>query len=535
MCWLARLPELTLVTAPPLAVLVGWLELPGPGTTATVADVSVLVALVFCWAAAVERLTARRRQRRPAEHAARVRHPSPAPAVPLRRGRTPITAGLLLLGAAVFAVVQGVGGTVADRHHAHRAERITARVLGHGEESVRLRAGDGRLLTLSASSPGGYRRGSTVTVLEDGTWRRLLAEPYDASGRQLLGLATGLPGGSMLLTGLLARRRAAALRGVPVPVLRVLERADEHGRTWVHATDDSAGRTPVFSARFAKDKPGPDGPGMPAGGAGTTEEGPSIMDTRLHEAVMFGSPYEGGELVLATTDRHARPILIRTTGPVRPLRAGHGPALAAEVTPGAAARAADAQAVPSADGAPTPLVPSVIPRRWGPGILARVAGLLLALCSVTGMTFIVHSFITDGIGWRIFLVPLLVASSGSAAQLLNWRVLADVSGLWLTGAWRVRHVPWDRMRGARCADGEGVAIAMADGSTWRLSSPGVPRLERRLNSRLSYVRMVEEITVLHARPELRPTQPVAPRDRGLPLGPALLALSALAIAVWVFA
>ncbi|MGW3102993.1 hypothetical protein [Streptomyces sp. NPDC001100] len=68
--WLARLPELTLIAAPALAAVVAWLELPDAGPTTVFANLSVLVALGFGWAAARERIAARSRQRGSAERAA---------------------------------------------------------------------------------------------------------------------------------------------------------------------------------------------------------------------------------------------------------------------------------------------------------------------------------------------------------------------------------------------------------------------------------------------------------------------------------
>ncbi|MFF4567205.1 hypothetical protein [Streptomyces sp. NPDC001435] len=530
--WLARLPELTLLTAPVLAVIVARVELPGRGPMAAVANISVLVALVFGCVAAFARIAARHRQRDLVKRAAEVRHSLPDPSARLRRGTIPITAGLLLVGVAAFAVAQGLDGIRVDQHRADRAERTTAKVVGRGEESVRVRTDDTRRLTLSASYPEDYRIGSTVTVLEDGRWRRLAAEPYDAFDWQLLTLAGGLPGGSMLLTGLLARRRAAVLRRAPVPALRVLERIDDDGRIWIYAGDDTAARAPIFVGRFTADRPNANEDDAEHRHDEADEEEPLVIDTRLHEAVMFGSPYEGGELILATTDRDAQPVVIRTTSPVRLPRPGTGPTPATQEA-GTTSAAADPQGPPAAEGVPTRLRPAKHPLRWGPGAMARTCGLALALCVGAGAAFIAQSLVTEGFGWRAALLPGLLTWFGPAAKQLNWRVSADSSGLWLTGAWRVRHVPWERLRAARYTAEGSVLITMSDGSTWQLSGVGLPKAERRLNLYPSYVRMVDEITALHAHPELRPARSVFPRDRGLPLGPVLLVLTALAVGSWV--
>lgn len=530
--WLARLPELTLITAPVLAVIVARLELPGRGPTAVAANISVLVALAFGCAAACERIASRRRQRGVAERAAGVRHSLPDPSNPVRRGTIPITAGLLLLGVAAFAVAQGIDGIRGDEHRAIGADRTTAAVVGRGEESVQVRTDDARRLSLNVSYPEDYRVGSTVTVLEDGTWRRLAAEPYDAFGWQLLTLAASLPGGSMLLTGLLARRRAAALCRAPVPTLRVLERVDDNGRIWVYAGDDTAGGTPVFACRFTVDRLAEGERETEHGDDEADEEEPLVIDTRLHEAVMFGAPHEGGELVLATTARDAQPVVIRTTSPVRLPRPGKGPALAsAEAEISSAAMAP--QDPPAADRIPTLLTRADAPLSWGPSVLARTGGLALALCMVACVAFVAHSLVTEGFGWKAALLPGPLSFAGPAATQLNWRVTADSSGLWLTGAWRVRHVPWERLRAARYTAEGNVEIAMSDGGTWRLSGVGLPKAERRLNLHPSYVRMVEEVTALHAHPELRPTRPSSDRDHGLPLGPLLLGLTVVTVGSWI--
>jgi hypothetical protein len=46
--------------------------------------------------------------------------------------------------------------------------------------------------------------------------------------------------------------------------------------------------------------------------------------------------------------------------------------------------------------------------------------------------------------------------------------------------------------------------------------------------------MVEEVTALHAHPELRPAESVPPRDRGFPLGPVLLVLTILVAGAWTY-
>ncbi|WP_179165756.1 hypothetical protein [Streptomyces sp. Amel2xC10] len=319
--WLARLPELTLIAAPALAAMVAWVELPGADRTSQAANVAVIGALAFGWAQALERLAGRSRQRRLAERAADVRHRLPKPVGPLTRGRLSLAAGLVLCAVAAGAVLLGLRGIRADEQHTDRAVRTTATVLSRGAESVRVRTDDERRITVDALYPEDHRVGSTVTVLEDGPWRRLGAEPYDAFAWQLLLLAAGLPGLSFLTAGVLVRRRALALRRAPVPALRALRRVDRGGRTWVHAADDTAARTALFTFLSAETLPGGDEPADHAEVENEDEEEFPVV-SRLHEAVLLGAPHEGGELVMATTDRAGVPIAIRTAAPVRLPRSG---------------------------------------------------------------------------------------------------------------------------------------------------------------------------------------------------------------------
>ncbi|WP_183154904.1 hypothetical protein [Streptomyces shenzhenensis] len=522
--WLARLPELTLIAAPALAAMVAWGEVPGADRMSQVANFAVIGAVAFGWAAARERLAARSRQRRLVERTAGVRHRLPEPAGPLVRGRFPLAAGLVLCAVAAGAVLLGLSGIRADERHADRATHITATVIHRGEETVRVRTDDERRITVDASYPEDYGVGSTVTVLEDGSWRRLAAEPYDAFGWQLLILAAGLPGLSFLTVGVLARRRAVALRRAPVPALRVLDRTDYEGRTWIYAADDTAGQTALFTCLCTAMLPDED---ELVGRIQEKAEDEFRVDTRLHEAVLLGAPYEGGELVLVTTDRAGDPIVIRTAGPVRLPRTGKKPLLGATVLD---PDTSGPQRQDRIDRIATTLAPTGRPMRWGPGPVARTAGLALTAGLTAGVSFTAHSLATDGFHWHLLLPPLMLPIwIRFAAVLLNWRATADSTGLWLTGAWTVRHVPWERLRAAEYTDEGGVEIRRSDGSTWHLTGLGEPRLERRLRLRPSYVRMAEEVTALHAHPELRPVEPSPPSDHGLPLGPVLLLLVGLAV------
>ncbi|MFF4277163.1 hypothetical protein [Streptomyces sp. NPDC001536] len=534
--WFAKLPELALITAPVLAVIVARWELSGVGWVSRVANLAVIAALAFGWAAAWSRLAMRRGQRQMAERSAGMRHHLPEPVGPLVRGSIPIVGALILCAVAIGFVAMGLRGIRADEDHADRAVRTTGRVIGQGEESVRLRTADEHRVVVSAAFPEDYRIGGTVTVLEDGSWRRLAAEPYDAFGWQLLTLVAVLPGLSLLTVGILARGRAAALRRAPVPVLRVLESSVRDVGTLVYAADDTAGRTPLLECYCV--------PVLPEGeiseaaedeAEGVFDDESPDSDERLHEAVMFGTPYEGGELVLVTTDGEGNPLVIRTASPVRLPQPDKGPAAeGAAITDAASDCAAKALRQARAEQIAEGLDPTGVPMHWGPGAMARAGGLVFAAGIVAACWFFVRTLVTEGFSWNVVPLLGLLLAIGPAATLLNWRATVDSTGLWLTRAWKVRHVPWERLRSVEYTEEGNVEIRLSGGDIWQLTALGWPWAERRLRIRPSYVRMAEEITALRDHPELRPAEPSRPGNQGRPLAPFLLLLVGLAalVAIW---
>ncbi|WP_184491200.1 hypothetical protein [Streptomyces sp. I6] len=532
--WYARLPELALVAAPVLAAIVAWAELPAHGTASWAANLAVIAALALGWVSTRARLAARRRQRWLVERAAGVHHPQPEPGGPTRRGAIPVAAGLVLCTVAAGAVVLGLRAVDADERQAARAVPAHAQVTGRDDMSLRVRTDDGRRTTVDAVFPEDYALGSTVTVLEEGEWRRLAAEPYDPFGWKLLTLGAGVPGVSMLAAGVLARLRSATLRGGRVPALRVLTQPGDDGRTRIHAADDTAGHRPVFACTCA--------PGFPAGyphhqpaegaGAGYGDVGLRSSGTALREAVMLGVPYDGGEVALLMAEAGGNPAGAGTAGPVGPPRTGRVPARRIRA-------AADTESAESAeaesphDGRVQPegtaaRKPTSRPLRWGPGTGARAAGLALTAGIVSGVHALTGSLAAGGLNWDLIGLLGLLGLVGPAATLLGWRVTADRTGVWLAGPWQVRHVPWEDLRGAVYTGDGSVEIRLPEGVVRRLPGVGWPWAERRLGLRPAHARMVKKIATLLAHPELRPAERSLPRTRGLPLGPALVLLAGLA-------
>ncbi len=522
--WYVWLPEIALVATLCLAVLLVWPDSLFDGAVTGTAQLGVLAALVLGGGAAWSRLAARRRQRKSVAWAAVVRHRPPGAADRVRRGTTRIAVGALLTTVAAGSGIVGLAGVREDERHTARAVRTSVEVVDREARAVRVRTGDGRRLSLDVSRPGHYRVGSALTVLEDGRWRRPANEPYDPFGPHLLATAVGLPGLVLLGTGVIIRRRVVRLRR-GVPALRVLLRSDHRGRNWVYTADDTWGRTPRFSCFCESASP----PGPPDGSVGRRVTGGAALDedlfdadTRLRQAVMFGEPYERGELVFVTTVGDGTPVVLRTVEPVRLAGAGPAPEAPA-VEPGAvpcgSSRIGWAAASLRAAGEPV---------RWGPGTPARALGGAMAACIALGAKALSGRLAAGGPDEHVVALLGLLVLIHPAATLLNWRVTADGAGLWLTGAWTARHVPWQDLASAVHTRDGSVRIRLTDGRTWQL--PGLPRPEdgSRRGSPPAYVRMAEEISALCAHPELRPTEESPRGDRALPLGPLLLLVAGLA-------
>ncbi|MFK4066525.1 hypothetical protein [Streptomyces sp. NPDC029674] len=266
-------------------------------------------------------------------------------------------------------------------------------------------------------------------------------------------LAVGLHWGG---SGLAAWHGLAALRRspVPVPVLRVLLRAgggSDDRRTDVFAGDDTTGKSPVFSCRTTLPR-----------------------DGTLHEAVLYGVPHGGGELVLQTAEGSGH-----TTKPVRP----------------------QYRAEPAAETWRT----GAGPVRWraGTGVRSIVLGYLAVLpLVVIGLQF--H----EAESRHVYALACLVAALAlPVVTLLNWQVVADCDGLRVRGTFTVHQVPWDRFRGVSAED-RGFRVRYATDRVADIYGVLPARwlaelLPRRPRARAA----VDGIRALAADPALRPTEP----------------------------
>jgi len=363
-------------------------------------------------------------------------------------------------------------------------------------------------------------------------------------------LVIGL-GLTVLLSGVQGRRRARALREAPAPVLRVLVRETAHGDTEVLAADDRAALRPLFRVAVSD-------PDNRAGRTDTadrtshadqdpenpeTSEDPDDIDALLNtlddaltdgpvaersgplrEAVLYGTPYDGAEILLvgAAPKPGGRPVTQWSTGPVRPLsesgvrrrlvrekraavRAARNDGRHAELVAAVAARSAE----------PVPV------RRWRAGPVDWLATFLMAQCGVWLYWAVTHESL-----WHHVL--LLLVGLGGATRIpvkLSWRITADRTGIWLNGLLRPRHIPWDDLRSAR-REGFDLKLRWRGGDSWVVAAPHPARLQRARGRIHPYDALAAELSAMIADPALRPTGESGEQERGRPLWPyaALLAV-----------
>ncbi|MBA2946144.1 hypothetical protein [Streptomyces himalayensis] len=227
------LPSLARVLLPfglvlPVAAMVAPVRL----SAAVVGGAAVMaLGLAVAWCAVHVRLRARGRQRALHEEAT-VGHRAPLPRrLPrFRGGLVRIITGSLLFLSGGSLVLWGVGAQSASDARGARAEPVSAVVLGYaeggdGDPDVRVEflegpyAGEAR--TVGSGNADDYPVARTVTVLMDGTWLRLRAEPYDAVPQQLMSALLLAPGAALIGRGFVVNSRARALRSGPQPVLHV--------------------------------------------------------------------------------------------------------------------------------------------------------------------------------------------------------------------------------------------------------------------------------------------------------------------------
>jgi hypothetical protein len=451
--WLLVRPEIVRVSAPVLALVV-LVQRPASSWAQSAAVVLVLAA---AWAAVLPRLRARARQRAAAREAAEgVTAPLPDADRPVARGRFLTGVGLVVLALGAVVLVTPDPGDPAEVRHV-----------------------------------------------------------VPAIGWLLVGL-----GLTVLLSALLGRHRATRLRRAPAPVLRVLVRENAEGDTEVFASDDVAALRPLFTvpvtevyedgehdeAEDDRDDDDDDDEELEAllARIDSDEPGP------LREAVLYGTPWDGAEILLVTAagEPDEPPVVKRSSGPVRPLPEGtlrrrlaaHGRKAARQAAYAERARAA-AEAV---TGQPAGAV-----RRWHAGWLDRLVVLALVAWGT--------SQIWGETGVSRYGAGAVLGLLGAALlpHMAAWSVTADSEGLWLSGFRRTHHIAWDHIRVVRCKGTElKLDSKRAAFPVWTVDAPRWPWLERRLGLLHPYERTAAEITAIWHEPARRPTGTSRAGQRG---------------------
>jgi hypothetical protein len=407
----------------------------------------------------------------------------------------------------------------AEDTHLVRAERVAGRVLSVNDDdySISLEAVTGaglRRVSAGVLDTGPYPVGSTTPVLldpKDVSWSRLVAEAQDPTGWESAGLGALL---LALLLGLRERESRRARRRLwsgEHPAVRVWVRPDETGAALVFA-DDGAGEPAPAEAPIARlslawgTSPDEGSAGWTSGGQGVVpdedardpleapfndaewdaataasfgrawrgETDPHDEDEDFHldrvvaePAVLLGSLRDRGWAVLVTSDE----LLV----PSGPLQVGHLNAnrpswqmrLLARLPIGPWRGAATDQdsATDTADDAVLPGVPvraSVqdlpdLPVLATSATRTRAVGLAAIGAALAGAPAALLLVDLDWYGRAMVVFVGGSALLGGIARALQ-QVRLTHSFLEVSGAWRVEHVPWERLHGVR-RDGATLAIA----------------------------------------------------------------------------
>ncbi|MEU6378414.1 hypothetical protein [Streptomyces sp. NPDC046909] len=471
--WLVMRPEVVRVSVPVL-LFVG----PAQQPMAWTVSVPALAVLLLVWVAAMARLLARRRQREAALAATGgITAPLPDKGKTFRRGKL-----LVCLGAAVAA------------------------------------AGAVMVVTLHGQVP--------LTA-----------------GSFVIGL-----GLTAVLSGLIGRGRAAALRRAPVPVLRVLVRENTDVDAEVYAADDLGALRPLFTVStselddegegFFEDADDEDDEDDDFDEEAAEAEMLAALDRLeneepgpLREAVLYGLPYDGAEILLVSADEEPGepPLIERSQAPVRPLSDRFGQRrIVGEKRAGTRKEAyrelgrlaAEAAVADLRSGAGAGAGSGSV-RRWRAGWLDRLTAVVLVFWFVPMFAGESGWFWRYALGGFMALVGALVLP-----DRLAWTVTADSEGLWFNGFRRVHHIAWDDIRVVRCKGTElKIDSHRAAFPTWTMYGTRWPKMELRRGWRHPYERTAAEITAMWKDPALRPTVAASERERGRPMWPVSVVLA----------
>lgn len=347
-----------------------------------------------------------------------------------------------------------------------------------------------------------------------------LAPRFDAVDDRSAGVAAGLSlaglGLTALLSGALVRRRAAALRREPAAVLRVLVREGAYGVTEVFATDDVGALRPLFTVTVTDWDAGGDWEGEDG------EPGP------MRDAVLYGAPYDGAEVLIvsAAQEPGGAPVAGRPVGPVRPLTDGY-------VRRGLAEEKYEAKrdALYEERGRVAAEVVADDPYAIaGKGVRRWRAGWPDWLSAAGAVVWAGHFFWGESPFWRYgcggavgIVVALLLP------RWVAWRITADSEGLWFNGLRRAGHIAWDDLRVVEC---KGIELKVDSRripfDEWSVLGFRWPWLERKAGLVHPYERTAAEIAAMWREPGYRPLVEAGEPERGRLLWP----LGVVAAVAW---
>ncbi|GAA3868967.1 hypothetical protein GCM10023084_22670 [Streptomyces lacrimifluminis] len=462
-----------------------------------------------------------------------------------------VGAPLLLLALAAEAsskswALTGFGVVVVLGSWAVVAVRLRAR----GEQLERAVEAAGGVAAFVPGTEAPVRRGRLLFALGfvvlalgvlTGSTAGLWGSAEDQEGAWVVTVFLVGLGVTALASAWLGRQRAGALRGAPVPVLRVLVRDDTQGATEVYAADDLTAERPLFTVDLTSfdeddDDDGDEGDGDgddEAGGDGDDELRRVLLglddDTLgpVREAVLYGAPFDGAEVLVVSADEDPEqpPLTEWSAGPVRPLSPDAGRRRVARHRE----HVADSfqLELQGRELAGQQAMPGTV-RRWRAGWLDWLGTAFVVLWGLwLALDWIYEP---DHSTWKlVFLLLLGLFGAANVSMKLAWRVTADRSGIWINGLRGPRHVPWDGLRFVRRRSLE-LKIDWQDGA-WSVFAPRWGRLQRRRGLTHPYDALAAELTAMRLDPELRPTGESGEAERGRPLWPSAAVLAA----VWVVA
>ncbi|MFG2572699.1 hypothetical protein [Streptomyces sp. NPDC048481] len=446
----------------------------------------------------------------------------------------------------------GAWAAVGLRLAARRRQRAAALAAAGGTAAV---APDG----MGGRRPRGtFLLWTGLGLLAAGGVLRAVADAWDGPGGRWTVAAAGWClaglGLTVLVSAALARHRAVGPRRGPVPVLRVLARVNGDLETEVFAADDLAARRPLFTVATADGRGAPDHPAEARadetdevrGADRTGDDEPAepaepdeLRELRelvgggragpLREAVLYGAPFDGAEVVLlaAAAKAGAPPVVETSLGPVRPvteaaLRRRERNERVRAVREGSREERREAAAALAA----------AVVEQAGPQALGRVrrwragwADRLLVVPAALVLALLVDDSVWRGVlsGVAATLIAALVLP-----RRLAWRITADRDGLWFNGLLGVRRLDWEHVRAVDCEGGRlRIRASRASFGEWRAHSVHWPWLERRLGLVHPYERTAAEITLLWRDPATRPATQADERLRGRALWPLAIVVGAL--------